>query len=792
MPPKAIADLIDAPPTPIVSLSPDKSVMLLMQPPALPSIDELAQPELRLAGMRINPRTNGRSRSRYYNRLTLKAIEGGAERVIGGLPSNPRIQYVSWSPDGKRIAFALITKNRYELWTADIATARARRVVDRALNAAYTRPFEWVSDSASIVCKLVPANRPPPPQAPETPTGPTIQENMGKAAPARTYQDLLANAHDEDLFDYYTTSQVARVSLDGAVTHLGKPGVVRTATPSPDGRYILAVTTHRPYSYIVPASRFPRLIEVWDATGKTVHTVADLPLAEEIPVAFGAVRIGPRSVEWRADTPATLVWVEAQDGGDPNTKADVRDRMLTLRAPFDATPRTLIELGQRFEGYIWGDDSLAIVSEWWWKTRNQRVWRIKPGDASSSPELLFDYSWEDRYNDPGSPMTRRTERGTHVLLSDGGKLFYRGRGASPEGDRPFLDALDLATKKSERLWRSKAPYYEYAIDLLDVDALKMLSWRESPTESPNYFIRDVKRDRLTKVTEFPHPSPVMADVQKELIRYERADGVKLTGTLYLPPGYDAERDGPLPMLMWAYPQEFKSADAAGQVTDSPYRFIRVSTHSPLLWLVHGYAVLDDPSLPIVGEGDEEPNDTYVPQLVAGAKAAVEEVVRRGVADRDRIAIGGHSYGAFMSANLLAWSDLFRAGIARSGAYNRTLTPFGFQAEERTFWEAPEIYFGMSPFMHAELIDEPLLLIHGQADNNSGTFPMQSERFYHALKGLGAKVRLVMLPHESHGYRARESVMHMAWEMTEWLDRNVKNAPTREPVMGESKSVKSTG
>jgi dipeptidyl aminopeptidase/acylaminoacyl peptidase len=521
-------------------------------------------------------------------------------------------------------------------------------------------------------------------------------------------------------------------------------------------------------------------VEVWDLDGNLVHEVVDLPLAEEVPIDFDAVRTGPRSFGWRSDAPATLYWTEAQDEGDPQTTAQVRDRMFALPAPFKGDPVPLVSLGLRFDGVRWEGENLALASERWWKTRRVRTWIIKPGSPEEEPRILFDHSWEDRYNDPGRPLMHPTPLGTWVLhtTNNGNTIFLAGEGASPEGNRPFLDELNLTTQQTRRLWRCEAPYYENPVRLLDEQGQRLLTSRESKEEPQNYFLRELRKNEIRRITHFPHPAPQLADVQKELIRYKRGDGVELTAMLYLPPGYSPD-DGPLPMLMWAYPREYKSADAASQVTDSPYRFVRISSGSPLFWLTQGYAILDNPAMPIVGEGDEEPNDTYVEQLVSSARAAVDEVVSRGVADPDHVAVGGHSYGAFMTANLLAHSDLFRAGIGRSGAYNRTLTPFGFQAEERTFWEAPDVYFKMSPFMHAEKVKAPILLIHGAADNNSGTFPVQSERFYHALKGHGAIARLVMLPYESHGYQARKSVMHMLWEMSEWLDKHVRNAPPRE-------------
>lgn len=780
-PPEPLADLVDRPPTPWVLPGPGHEQMLLLERPNLPPIQELAEPELRLGGLRFHPRQDAPSRRRPANGLALVTIADGVERPVAGLPENPRIDDVVFSPDGTHVAFTHTLDDGAELWLLDVATAEARRLGGARLSLAARVAPVWLPDGRSLVVTLVPEDRGPAPAAPTVPAGPVIQANTGDKAPARTYQDLLEDAHDEALFAHYLTARLACVDLDGKITKLGEPALFWEVNPSPDGRYLLVETLHRPFSYLVPARRFPLRVEVWSRDGDTVAEIADLPLQEGVPIAFGSVPAGPRSFSWRADAPATLVWAEALDGGDAGREAELRDRLFLLAAPFDGEPTPWLELELRYGGVLWGRDDLALVSSWWWKTRRQRVERAAPGSPDEPAETVFDHSWEDRYADPGSPVTVANDRGRQVLLmgdevgENGTTIFLIGDGASPEGDRPFLDAHDLASGESRRLFRSEAPYYERPVELLD-GAGRLLTRRESVDEPPNYFLRNLERaGEPRRLTEFPHPTPELAGLTKELIRYKRDDGVELTATLYLPPGHDLEGDDPLPMLMWAYPQEFKSADAAGQVTDSPYRFARVGWWSPLIWLTRGYAVLDDPSMPIVGEGDVEPNDSFRRQLVQSASAAVEEVVRRGAAKRDQIAIGGHSYGAFMTANLLAHSDLFAAGIARSGAYNRTLTPFGFQSEERTLWDAPEVYFTMSPFMHAEKVDEPILLIHGAADNNSGTFPMQSERFYSALKGHGATARLVMLPHESHGYRARESVLHMLWETDRWLEDHVKDA-----------------
>ncbi len=808
-PAPALTALVDRAPTPQLRISPDDRTLLLLDYPSLPPVAELAQPELRLAGIRLRPATNGPSRSRYLTKLRVRDIATGSEQTVTGLPDDARISAPDWSPDGQRFAFTVTADDGIALFYAETSDARARQLTPYRLNAAIGSPCDWRASSRSLFCKFIPRQRGPAPVAPTAPSGPVIQESIAATAPTRTYQDLLQNQHDERLFEHYLSAELGLVSLAGDVLWLGIEGLISRVAPSPSGDLLLVDTLRRPYSYLVPWGRFPRRIEVYSAAGERIRQVADLDLADDVPIAFGSVRTGRRVVSWRADAPATLYWVEAADGGDIRVEADIRDRVYLHPAPFTAPPKLLCALGQRYGGVTWGRDDLAIVSDWLWQTRNTRTFLVDPSRAVAAdatppqPRVLFDRSWEDRYTDPGEFATEPTPQGTRVLsISDDGALFLLGRGASPEGDRPFVDTLALKDGSIERLWRSSGDWYERPFRFVGdrPDGLRVLTRRESKTEPPDYFLRQLRpagaadadandADTLTRLTDFPHPHPELEGMSKSLIRYRRADGVQLTATLYLPPGYDAARDGPLPTLLWAYPTEFKSKDAAGQVTDSPHRFARVGWWSPLVWLLRGYAVLDDPSMPIVGEGDAEPNDTYVEQLVASARAAIDELVRRGVSDRDRVAIGGHSYGAFMTANLLAHSDLFRTGIARSGAYNRTLTPFGFQAEERSLWQASEVYVRMSPFLHADKLDEPLLLIHGEADNNSGTFPLQSRRMYQAVKGLGGVVRLVMLPHESHGYRARESILHMLWETDRWLDRYLKQAAPRADAKPDASAEK---
>ncbi len=776
-PPDAIAALVNAPATPGVSFSPDRKWMLLLEQPGYPSIEEVSQPELRLAGLRINPRTNGPSRSGFTTALTLKNIADGKERAIQRMPPDARIQYVSWSPDGSRIAFIHTTADGLSLWVIDIATATARLHSSPVVNGAMPgAPYVWL-DNDRIVCAMIPQDRGPVPATPATPAGPVVQVNEGKAAPVRTFQDLLSNAHDEALFEYYATARLAVVEVfKGSRVEIGAPGIITDFSASPDGNYLLVTTLNKPFSYTVPFNRFPQTTAIWDTKGQIVKIVAKKPLMDNLPQGFDAVPAGPRNFAWRADTPATLYWVEAQDEGNPRKEASVRDKMFFLEAPFSGIPQEGLSFGLRYRGITWGNNNLALAYEGWWQTRKQVTSAWQPANPAAGKETLFDRSTEDSYNDPGNFVTETNKYGRAVLLTpDGGKTLYlSGQGASPQGNQPFVDRMERSTKRTTRMWQSMSPFYEIPVAFVDIAKGQFITRRESIIEPPNFFLRDTKNNQLKPLTNFPNPYQALSGAHKELVRYKRADGVEMTGTLYLPAGYNKVQNGPLPTLMWAYPREFKSADAAGQVTSSPHEFIRLSWGSPLYFLTQGYAVFDNFSMPIIGEGDKEPNETFVEQLRANAEAAVNKLVEMGVTDRRRIAVGGHSYGAFMTANLLAHTDLFAAGIARSGAYNRTLTPFGFQSEERTYWQAPEVYYSMSPFNFADKIKTPLLLIHGEADDNSGTFPIQSERFYAALKGHGATVRYVVLPAESHGYRARESILHMLWETNQWLEKHVKN------------------
>jgi dipeptidyl aminopeptidase/acylaminoacyl peptidase len=770
-PPEEIAKLVEAPLTPLIIISPDKQWMLLLDRSDYPTIEQLSRPELRIAGLRINPENFGPSRSNYLIGLKARRMSDGQEFEIKNLPSKILLSNITFSPDSKKIAFLQNELNQIELWTIDLATLTASKLTERKINNVMGG-YAWLSDSQQIVFAGVPQNLKALPEKTRVPAGPVIEENLGKKAPSRTYQDLLKNPYDETTFDYYAQSDLVLKNLNGTEKTLSIATIHSSFSPSPDGKLILTEIIQRPYSYLVPAYYFPQQINILDLNGKVVKEVTKIPLLDYIPTGNNATQREPRSHSWRADKPATLYWAHAQDGGDPKVKADIRDKVFTWDYPFTSPPRELISLPLRYSRILWGNENTALVFERWTNDRKERVYQVNP--ATASKKILFDRNYEDGYKDPGNMNTTQNEYGRSVILiNKDNSVYLSGAGSSSAGDMPFLDKLELNSGKKTRLWQCQAPYYESFITFLDTRKGTFVTSRESNTENPNYYLRTVGSAKLTAITSFPHPYPQIKDVKKEVLKYKRSDGVELTADLYLPPGYKKEQ-GPLPGLVWAYPREFKSADAAGQIKGSPYAFTRLTWGGPIYWVMRGYAVLDNASMPIVGEGDKEPNDTYVLQLVASAQAVVDYGASLGVLDPDRVGVGGHSYGAFMTANLLAHSDIFKAGIARSGAYNRTLTPFGFQAEERTYWEAPEIYYNMSPFSYADKLKEPILFIHGEADNNSGTFPIQTERFYNAIKGHGGTSRYVVLPYESHGYAAKESIMHTLWEMDTWLEKYVKN------------------
>ncbi len=776
LPPKEVVDAFDAAPLPDAILSPSKKIIALTSRHGQPSISEISQPMLRLAGARINPKTFGQHRTGLVYAIALKPIAGGAEIDVK-VPVNARISNVRFSPDGSKLAFLNTRGDGIDLWVADAATGKTS-LVSNHVNSTTGDVFDWLPDSATLLCKVVPEGRGPAPAEPATPAGPNVQMSEGKSAQAATYEDMIRTEHDEALFDYYFTSQLALIDANGGKTTLvGKPAIFGGVSPSPSGDLILVTKIKRPFSHLIPMNGFPEDVEVWDRKGAVVKQLADRPSREGVPLT--GVEPGPRGHHWRLDQPATIVWTEALDGGNPKNKVPFRDRVMSLAAPFSGQPVELGKTEWRSGSILFTEKGVALLSEFDRILRRTRTWILEPG---AEPKKLWDRKQDAAYENPGTPVMRidgSDNRGfggrDGLVIQSGDFIYLTGQGASKEGDHPFYDRLNLKTLATERLFHSAPDAYENVIAPISNDMKTVLTQYETPKDPPNYFVRDLGTNARRAVTAFKDPQPQLRGVEHRYVTYQRKDGVTLSATLYLPPGYKEGQH--LPVIMWAYPREFGDAGSASQVTGSPNRFTIVSGYSHLFLLLSGYAIFDNPTMPIIGAG-ETANDTYVDQLVSSAEAAIDKVVEMGIGDRDHIGVGGHSYGAFMTANLLAHSRLFRAGFAESGAYNRTLTPFGFQSERRTFWEVPDLYAKMSPFWYADKIKDPILLMHGEADDNSGTFPIQSERFYMALKGHGATVRYITLPNEAHGYAGRETLLDVLAERVNWFDKYVKTATAR--------------
>jgi len=776
-PPQEILDLVDVPLAPSVILSENKEVMVLLSRNTYKTIEELSEEELRLGGLRIDPKTNIGSRVVYYKNIQLKNIKNtNAEIVqVSGLPQNPRLTNFSWSPDQKKMALTNTTANGVEVWVLDIEKSSVKKLTEARANANLGSVINWFSNSEAMLVKMVSTDRKELINTKtEVPTGPIISENDGKKAQNRTYQDLLKSPSDEYNFEQLALSEIYKISLDGKREKWLGSALYSGLDFSPDGNYIMVTTIEKPFSYLVPYSKFPSKTTLYLKDGSFVQTVIEVPLIEDLPEGFMATRTGKRDFRWRNDKASTLYYVEALDGGDPKNEAPFRDEVFELEAPFNGTGKSILKTINRFSGITWATENIAIAYDYWWNTRNTKTYLFNPSNNQKVPKVLWDRNYQDKYSDPGNFVTKRNEMGSAVLHFSENKVFLMGAGFTENGQFPFVDSYDLETGKSTRLYQSAFTNKKEALSDYIPEKNELLVRIESPTEYPNYYSRNLKKNKLTQLTNFQNPFKSIQNVHKEVIKYTREDGLELSATLYLPVGYDLKKKEKMPMILWAYPAEFKDKASAAQSTQNPNEFTYPSYGSMIYWVTRGYVVLDDASFPIVGEGDKEPNDTFLKQLVANAKAAIDAVDKLGYIDRNRVACGGHSYGAFMVANMLTHSDLFAAGIARSGAYNRTLTPFGFQNEERNYWQAPDVYNTMSPFMNADKMKHALLLIHGEADNNSGTYPMQSERYFNALKGLGATSRLVILPKESHGYQSLESILHVLWEQDTWLEKYVKN------------------
>jgi dipeptidyl aminopeptidase/acylaminoacyl peptidase len=742
-PPDDIMEVLHAPRLPWVWTAPTGEYLFLAEPYTYPTLAEMAAPMHKLAGIRVNPENNSYHVDHGGLSPYLVRIADG-ENIQLNLPADAEVLSVAWTVDGQRFALTVGFSDRLELWTGTVE-GDLSKIDNIRLNPLMGNPVSWLPDQERLLVRRIP-DRGPAPVAPAIPAGPEIQEGEGASARS-TYEarNLLVTAHDDELFEYYTQTELAIVDpKSGGIEVIGKPALYVTAEFSP------------------------------------VATVASLPLANEVPIHGEA--LGPRSVSWRPTAPHTLFWVEALDGGDPVAEVPHRDRLMRLDAPFTGDPEEIFRAEHRIQPWrnAWGEEGgMLMLTEHERMRRWRYVWLLDVDKGSS--RLWYDLDAGDRYGDPGNPMFRLLENGKRVLRQEKNAVYFRGSGATDKGDRPFLDLRDLNTGETKRLFRSDPQRYENFVAFAgDKDRFVMRS--ESATEVPNYYLATLGKKmkaaegeatralEKTSITQFEDPTPQLREIRKQIVRYEREDGVPLSFQLLLPPGH--KEGTPLPTVVYAYPQEYSGVATAGQVRGSVQRFMRISGSSHLFFLLRGYAVLDQTAMPMIGDPETTYN-TFVPQLVADAEAAVAKAVEMGVADPDRIGVIGHSHGGLMVANLLAHTDLFRAGIARSGSYNKTTQPFGFQSERRSLFEARDVYIQLSPTFFADQVNEPVLIIHGNDDSNPGTLTFQSEVFYEAVRGSGGAARLVLLPFEDHGYRAKESIEHVLWEQLRWFDTYLK-------------------
>ena len=767
-PPQVLQDILLAPPTPSVTINDDGTYMLLLDRTSYPSVEELAMPEVKLAGMRISPKNFAPTRLGFNTKITIQNIKTGSLKNVNGVPANLKAINFKWNNQGNKFLFAQVNTDEVDLYMVDVLTASAKKINTKPLNIIFGDAYSWLNNNDILYQTIVkPASQMPMPSL--MPKGPSTQENIGKAAPSPTYQDLLKTPYDEELFEFLATSQLYKYSNNQSVA-FAKPAMYSSTQISPDNNFVLTTSIQKPFSYLVTVGDFPTHYIVYDKSGNAIKTLFKNPSSEGVPIGYDNVENFPRNIGWANSEAATIEYVQALDGGVFKTEAAFHDEIFTWVAPFTNPAKSFLKVPNRYRGHSFDLANNAYVYDGNTAKKQSVLYTYKEGVLAP----IITRSVDDGYNFLGTLVTTNNKYNQNVVFTKNNGdvlLFNNNDGASANGSFPFLSTYTISTKAKEKIWACEDKKFEQVTKMVDADKNIFITRSESVTEPANYFWNE--NGTKKQLTTFTDPTTFLRKVKKEKIKYKRVDGVDLAATVYMPEGFDATKDKPLPVFMWAYPREFKNAADAAQVRGSKYTFTRINWGSPIFWVTQGYCVMDETEFPIVGEGTKESNDNFIQQLEWNAKAAINKIAELGYGDSSRVGVGGHSYGSFMTANLLAHTKLFKAGIARSGAHNRTLTPFGFQNERRTYWEAPQVYFDMSPFSFANQIKTPLLLIHGEMDNNPGTFPIQSERLYNAVKGHGGTVRLVTLPYESHGYQGKENLLHMLWEMDNWLNKWVR-------------------
>jgi len=779
-PPAPVGDILTAPrlPNGAPPISPDGMRAIVAESPSLIPIAALAAPVEKLAGLEFLPgmRTTRRALKQAPMGFTIVTLENAA-KVTAQLPAGAQVIATRWSNDGRRIACAVTADGGADVYVVDAASGSARRIEGAKLNGVLLSDLEWSNDDQELWFAAVPTAPPPLAEPSRIPSGPQVRVGAGKATPQRTARDVLKTPSDQARFAWFLRSQLVRVPVEGGTPiAVGPPALLRSWALSPDEQHVLVETFPDPAPLGFPFILFPASPQVWNRDGTLAAKLEEVPLDDRSAIS-SQQPLGPREIGWSEDGHA-LYWSSWQDTPGADAQKAIRDttlaqpgtdRLMRLSAPFTGVPEVVATIpDMAIEAWTpAGSGGRLLLRETYDPRRVERTEWIDP--AHPERRALWMRSTEGVYDDPGTPLTRRVAHRTIAWTTkDGKSIWLSGRGFRADGQRPFLDQLELESLKSRRFYECDAQHLEAPVALLDGDATRFVTTRETNREPRNYWLRRSGKSGGVQLTNFADPAPALTASQRFQFTFTRSDSVKLNAEAVLPASWKPGH--PLPTIFWVYPNDYRSAAAASQNRRSPNRFPSQSALNPEVLVTQGYCVVY-PDIAVVGT-----NDRYVEEIRRSAQAAVDECVRRGFTDRNRVGVGGHSYGAFSSANLLAHTDLFKAGIASDGAYNRTLTPFTFQAEERTLWQAPKTYLDMSPFMAADRIRAPLMLLHNLDDTNVGTNPIQSERMYEALNGLGKTVTLVQYPYEDHGPAARETVLDYWSRVIEWFDRYVKNAP----------------
>ena len=769
LPCERIVEIFDRPLHPLVSVLHGQDKMMSYDLSIYIPLEWLAQEVVHYGEINIYSRSRSRPRVNFHSGIHVvdisSATKGLEETSFHStrldLPKNSAFGGGMPSFSGHALFTIEYLYDRMVLWHVDTSTYETRVLLDGGLTQVTNSVASWFPDNVNLLVSLIPENMEKPELASNVPTGPIIRETTGRESRIITRPNLIQDSHEEALFEYYATTQLGVLNtITGELRRIGSPGVITSTLVSPNSRFVLVHEHIKPFSKTVAYWHFPSRWYVYDLVENREIELVRHPQA--VP-QFGRVQTGKRWFSWHPLMDASLIYVEALDGGESNAPATYRDDIRLLNHPFRGNGRRLFRTAQRLQEISFIDRDTYILSEFEWRTNTTITTLV---NSRNRRHQISRRHIRAIYDSPGSPVTYTTNRGQTLVLRQGNYIFFIGDGVSRDSRVPFVDKLNVNTFVRQRIVEFDEEDFVQILDFYNNNPERLLILRQNRTTPNNMFLVNLADNTEIALTQIVDNVPELTNLPTRVIRYMREDGVQLSGLLYLPANFDGSER--IPLLMSAYPREFIDAATASQIVNQDNRFVRPFGSSNLYMCLDNVAVLVNAAFPIIGD-TETANNTFIEQSIMNARAAIDYLYEEGIIDRDKVVISGHSYGAFMVLNMLAHSDLFAGGIAQNGAYNRTLTPFGFQSERRSLWQARDTYINLSPFLFANQIQAPLLLIHSTEDTNPGTFPLQSRRLFEALEGLGKTARYVQLPLEGHNYRARETHLHLLWEYQKFFD-----------------------